>query len=119
MCKSDDEVYELTGARVIRRTAKALMVLAHGERFWIPRSVVDEEFQGSLLIKFWWMEKSGALRRVEATQSIFKAQGNATIAALAGSLKTAQASTDKPTAWSSRRQARDSLAAKIEALELA
>ena len=82
MCSEADEVYELDGARVIRRTAKAIMVQAKGQNLWIPKSVIAEEYPSSLLVKFWWLEKSGNLSKLEATRSPSRSCGDATVADL-------------------------------------
>ncbi len=87
VCSEADEVYELDGARVIRRTAKAIMVQIKGETFWIPKSVVEEEFRGSVLVEFWWLKKSGNLSKLEAARSPFGSSGDATAADLTGRLE--------------------------------
>jgi hypothetical protein len=61
------EPEERAGCRVIRETAKALLVcLDDGREVWIPKSQIHDDSEiwkpgdaGTLVVNGWWAEKEG------------------------------------------------------------
>ena len=55
----DDSCVYIDHEGIRRTTDKAKLFVIHGEGFWIPKSVIDDENEEIVAIKRWWADKNG------------------------------------------------------------
>lgn len=55
----DDSCVYIDHEGIEHQTAKAMLIKIHGEKKWIPKSVIEDEGDEIIAVKKWWADKEG------------------------------------------------------------